>query len=259
MNTKPDETDAAHQTDKPEDYEYIPPTEVLRQHIEEEEAEHRIKTTKHKTKERQPTEKHWLLSRLNTNVIQAIFSCLIFFATAFYAVFSYFQWQAMRDSIYLENAAVVNVSEIQLNEYMKGTEDETNVNINISIINTGRSPALNIHVTYFLNYFTKPLPKNLNDSISTYEQNQAVLAAGKSASFVIKFKLAHAERDSIFEKNQRACVWGTIEYNDIFKCRHATDFCAFNDENGSVIFSFCEGHNTMRAIPTDQCKQNSYW
>jgi hypothetical protein len=108
----------------------------------------------------------------------------------------------------------------------------------LSIINSGRTPALKIHI--LLNaYINQRVIMNTNPA----ERSESVLASDKQISNTYTITLSGS--DFAETSSREFTVRGTIRYTDIFREWHITSFCGRYSIKEQTQFKYCPDGNEV--------------
>jgi hypothetical protein len=116
----------------------------------------------------------------------------------------------------------------------------------LTIINTGNTPAFNVTTDTMIAFRNTPVPAPMPITITPGQVGSKSSIAPKADMNII---ISHRELmtneliKNLYENNYRLYVWGKIEYEDIFKRRHKTEFCGVQ-RMGTLNFDLCDGNNT---------------
>ncbi|MEO5924185.1 MAG: hypothetical protein ABIR70_10190 [Bryobacteraceae bacterium] len=114
--------------------------------------------------------------------------------------------------------------------------------VEMVFVNTGKTPAFDIHVVTQVEWVQVPQRPILKFSEGDATDVSTLFPDGISGSSVI-VKLTEEERARIRSGKTRLYVAATIWYSDIFAKRHITEFCTFYDIEPEGLAA-CPFHNS---------------
>jgi hypothetical protein len=241
MNTDPNKPYTATESGDAENYEQIPPPDVLVRQDEDQPTAHHRTDKARREAQHSPIRLLWTHERWQT-----LLTGIIAFVTSVYAATSFYQLKTMREGMRVDNRAWVGVESAILKSPVSSKE---NPDITINLINAGKTPALNLHV------IASSAVTNVEiTDTPTYLANEArlpstgVMMPGVKVSQRLhgtgeQNKPTETEWQEAFNKGAKLKVWGVIEYEDIFGQPHRTRFCFINQEIDSLTFDACTHHN----------------
>jgi hypothetical protein len=114
----------------------------------------------------------------------------------------------------------------------------------VEYINSGRSPALNLHVAFQTDCEPKGIrPKILYTEATAKGHFVLVPQQSGSIGMTIEKSVCSPKNTELMKaRKARAYMLGTIWYNDVFGKVHFTDFCG-QIEPGDTSLEFCDFHN----------------
>ncbi|HTX35462.1 MAG TPA: hypothetical protein VME43_10580 [Bryobacteraceae bacterium] len=138
-----------------------------------------------------------------------------------YAVVTYCLWQDTRHNFALDQRAWVGVKQMTLD---KDIGNAGPLEIAVGLFNTGHTPALDVAITGSgLSSDPKTVP-----SLLPQESPRIVVAPGSDRDVIyMNAPLTAAQADAIKSGSFPIYVHILIEYSDIFRKRHRSEFCGY--------------------------------
>ncbi len=117
----------------------------------------------------------------------------------------------------------------------------------LTIVNTGNTSAFNVTTDTMIAFRNSrvPVPMPIKPRISGEVGSKSSIAPKTDMTIIITHNVIMTEDmiKRLYEENYRLYVWGKIEYEDVFKRRHRTEFCGVQ-RTGTLNFDLCDNNNT---------------
>jgi hypothetical protein len=140
----------------------------------------------------------------------------------------------------LENRAYVTIKDNIVDQPMKAAEGQTIIFI---LNNSGRTPAINVTTKYAVILDSKR--PALPEFPPTEFRSRSHLANGDNKHITMILPPFTPDNvDEIYSRQARVWIVGIIEYEDIFKAHHRTQFCYYQ-KLGMFDLNLCEEGNTI--------------
>jgi hypothetical protein len=129
--------------------------------------------------------------------------------------------------------------------------------VDLDVANTGKSPSLNGRrwgrygfpayerdctslLRRFPDLYVAPMPQ---DQIT----EEGALAPQQHATIhiTLPWEVFQPDYAGVVDKTKVACILGRIEYEDVARRKHGTEFCMYLSDPAKTTMSFCASHNGM--------------
>ena len=188
---------------------------------------------------RDPRQRRTALRKLGWKILQT----LALVSGIAYAIVTYLQWRDINENFKIDERAWIALTKIMLT-HMQAPDP---INVSISIVNSGRTPALGISEKCILHAAEGLI------SIDRYAENPVEKAGGPVSSFTLfpsvrmELPVATGYTDALgieSVNNGKTVLYAfcTIEYSDIFKAIHHTRFCGRYLPDAKA-FGACNSYN----------------
>jgi len=182
-------------------------------------------------KERQP---RWL----------KVLEVIVALAIPVYAIFSGLQWYIMQSSMKLDQRAWLGTTVVQ------GTLDAGKpVLVSVGLKNTGKTPAKNVTNTMWHQTIKKNDPFVFPEPKEDLGTKSKSLMSPQQEGFIqgTAYKAwQESARDNLINEVASGVIvfyiYGTVNYDDIFKKGHWLNFCYFYDSDNKA-YKACSEHN----------------
>src|ERR1700733_6741397 len=129
----------------------------------------------------------------------------------------------------------------------KDFADGVDTTVSVTILNSGKTPAYNVHTRHYFNYGRKPNPDGLPFSPVEMISTAVVLPLVQYIRASDKVSAPPKEvRDMIRQGSLAFIAYGIIEYTDVFKKKRITKYCNTYDPASPLTFQVCPVGNEAK-------------